>query len=89
VSASDRPAAVRVEEVLAELVARYFDLPRDAVDLDMPIADASDSLKLSELVVALEQHFGVDLDDGAVAQARLLRDLGSLVEAQLRASGRA
>jgi acyl carrier protein len=84
---SDR-VRTQVEDTLADLVARYFDLPREAVDLDLPMADAPDSLKLSELIVALEQRFDVALDDGAIAQARLVRDLAALVEARLRASGR-
>jgi acyl carrier protein len=72
-----------VEDIVRKLVAKHFDLPLGEVDLDMPITDAPDSLKLSELIVALEQHFDVALEDSAVAQARVLRDLVTLVEARL------
>lgn len=73
----------RVEPILADLVARHFEISRDDVDLSMPLESASDSLKLSELVVALEQRFGVVLEDSAIAQARVLRDLAALVERKL------
>jgi len=78
----------RVAEAVEELAAKHFDLPRQDVSLDMPITEAPDSLRLSDLVVALEARFDVTLEDSAIAQARLLRDLAALVEARLGTSGR-
>ncbi len=77
-----------VAGIVKDLVAKHFDLPRDRVDLDMPIEEAPDSLKLSELIVALEQRFDIAIEDSAVAQLRLLGDLVRLVESRL-GSGRA
>jgi acyl carrier protein len=72
-----------VAEIVRDLVAKHFDLPRRDVNLDMPITEAPDSLRLTDLVVALEERFGVTLEDSAIAQARLLRDLVAMIEARL------
>jgi len=73
-----------VADVVTEMVAKYFRIPREAVDLSSPIEKAGDSLQLSELVIALEQRFDVTLDDAALARVVRLGDLVALVEERLR-----
>ena len=78
-----------VEEVVRDLVAKHFDIPRREVDLAMPISEAPDSLKMSELVIALEERFGIALEDREIAGARVLGDLVTMVGEKLAADGRA
>ena len=80
---------MNVDDVVKNLAAKHFEVPSDEVDLDVPLAEASDSIGLSILVVALEQEFNVALEDSAIAKARCLRDLARIVEASLDPSGRA
>ena len=81
--------AASVEEVVRDLVAKHFDIPRREVDLAMPISEAPDSLKMSELVIALEERFDIALEDREVAGARVLGDLVTMVGEKLAADGRA
>ncbi len=78
----------QVDDILKDLVARHFDLPRQEIDLDMPIEQVPDSLAFSVLVADLEQRFDIALDDGAIAKARVLRDLVTMVENRLAAARR-
>ena len=78
-----------VEEVVRDLVAKHFDIPRREVDLAMPISEAPDSLKMSELVIALEERFDIALEDREIAGARVLGDLVTMVGEKLAADGRA
>jgi acyl carrier protein len=80
--------ATRVEDTLGDLIAKHFRVPRTAVDLDLPIEEVPDSLKLSELIIDLEQRFDVALEDSAVARVRVLRDLIPLVEERIASAGR-
>jgi len=80
---------VSVEEVVRDLVAKHFDIPRREVDLAMPISEAPDSLKMSELVIALEERFDIALEDREIAGARVLGDLVTMVGEKLAADGRA
>jgi len=77
-----------VEATLIELVAKHFRIPRAKVDLGMSIEDVPDSLKLNELVIDLEQHFGIAIEDSAVSRLRVLRDLVPLVQERIASSGR-
>jgi len=81
--------AASVEEIVRDLVAKHFNIPRREVDLAMPMSEAPDSLKMSELVIALEEHFDVALDDREIAGARVLGDLVTMVSEKLAAAGRA
>jgi acyl carrier protein len=72
-----------VEPTVRALVAKHFGLPADEIDFGMRVEDVGDSLKLSELVIALEQKLGVRLSDSALARVRTLGDLLELVRAQI------
>jgi acyl carrier protein len=78
------PKPTDVETAVKDLAEKAF---KTAVDLDTPVDDVSDSLKLSELIIAIEQRFDVALEDSAVGRVRVLRDLVRLVEQKLGASG--
>jgi acyl carrier protein len=75
-----------VDEVVRAFAARQFDVALDQLDLDTPLADVSDSLGLSVLVVNLEERFGIAISDGEVAKARVVGDLARIVEARLHAA---
>jgi acyl carrier protein len=79
------PMDTEVDEIVKELVAEQFELPRREVDLDMRIADVPDSIGFAVLIVTLEQRFGVTLDDTAVANGRTLRDIAEMIRVQLGA----
>ena len=71
--------------IVRDLAEKCFKAP---VDLDTPVDEAADSLKLSELVVALEQRFDIALDDTALGRVRVLNDLIALVRAKLPSPSR-
>jgi acyl carrier protein len=79
VSAPARPVA----ETLREFTAQYLNVPLAEVDLDMLVADVQDSLTLSEILVAMEDTYHVQLEENAVGRLRVLRDLVPLVEEKL------
>jgi acyl carrier protein len=72
--------ATDLEAVVRALVAKHFELAPGDVDFAMRVEDVGDSLKLSELVIALEQRLGVSLPDSALARVRTLQDLFVLVQ---------
>ncbi len=74
-------------EKLKELVARVLKIPVEQIndDLTMKSVDAWDSLKHMELIVSLEQTFGIELtfDEIVAMQSvrqieRVLRERGAL-----------
>jgi acyl carrier protein len=79
------PKGADVESVVKDLAEKAF---KTAVDLDTPVDEVTDSLKLSELIIAIEQRFDVALEDSAVGRLRVLRDLVNLVEQKLPPSER-
>jgi len=79
--------AADLQTVVRSLIAKHFELPEGEVDFAMRIEDAGDSLKLSELVIALEQRLGIRLPDSALARVRTLGDLWELVQAKVAPSG--
>lgn len=79
--------ASNVTDIVKDVVAKYLQLPIAEVKLDMPIEEATDSLELSGLVVAVENRFRISLDDGAVGRLRVVGDLVTMVEQKLGSSG--
>ncbi|HXJ33633.1 MAG TPA: acyl carrier protein [Candidatus Eisenbacteria bacterium] len=79
--------AADLQTIVRSLIAKHFDLAEGEVDFAMRIEDAGDSLKLSELVIALEQRLGIRLPDSALARVRTLGDLWELVQSKVGPSG--
>ncbi len=76
------------EEIVRDVVARFFRRDAATVDLDQSIEEEADSLELGGLIVALEERFGIALPDNAIGRLRVLRDLVILVDEQRVAAPR-
>ena len=70
--------AAEIESIVEALAAKHF--KKAAVDLDLPLDELSDSLQLTELMLALEQRFDITLPDASMIRVRTLRDLIALVQ---------
>jgi acyl carrier protein len=67
------------EAIVRALMMKHLEFPSGEVDFDASVEEAGDSLQVSELVVAIEQRFGIEISDASVARVRTLRDLLELV----------
>lgn len=55
--------------------------PGTAISADTPILSAGlclDSISILELLLAMEQHFGIELDAGELSKAKALASVGTL-----------
>ena len=62
-----------IERTVKTMAEKAF---KTTIDLDeTPIEDVGDSLTLTELVVGLEQHYNIALDERITGRVRKVRDL--------------
>ncbi len=82
-SAELAPIAARLRHVAAEELGK--DLSRLQPDdrLALVFFASSDSLDSVELLMAIEEEFGIELNDAAVTEIETFRDLVTVVAAQL------
>ena len=69
--------------VLCGLIATALKVPREQITPETLFAEhlGADSLDLLELVNAIEEQLGVDIDDESLELIKTVRDLATLVEA--------
>ncbi|MFF1903046.1 phosphopantetheine-binding protein [Kitasatospora sp. NPDC058218] len=68
-----------VREHLVALLAGQFEVPRETIDDDAALGDLDlDSLARVELVVSLQEHWGIGLDDDRDSAAEVT--VGRLVD---------
>ena len=71
-----------VLEKLKEIIAAQFGIDTDVISPDTDIvADlGADSLDVVEMMMALEEEYGVTIDDSKVAELKTVGDVAACVE---------
>lgn len=72
-----------VLEKIQGIVAEQLDVSQDQVVPEASFVDdlGADSLDLTELIMAMEDEFGLEIDDDKAQQLRTVQDVISFVEA--------
>lgn len=71
-----------VYEKLRELLARQLDIDEDRITMDTNIVDdlGADSLDVVELIMSLEDEYGIVITDEAVRELYTVREVVEFVE---------
>jgi acyl carrier protein len=71
-----------VFEKLKEVIARELKIEPEKITLDSAFVDdlGADSLDMVELVMALEEEFGIQIDDEEAQKIRTVRDAVEYIE---------
>ncbi|MFP4212785.1 MAG: acyl carrier protein [Desulfohalobiaceae bacterium] len=69
-------------EKIQEIVAEQLDVPQDQVTPEASFVDdlGADSLDLTELIMAMEDEFGIEIDDEEAQKLRTVQDVIKYVE---------
>jgi len=72
-----------VLDKIKEIVAEQLDVNQDQVVPEASFVDdlGADSLDLTELIMAMEDEFGLEIDDDKAQQLRTVQDVITFVEA--------
>jgi len=72
-----------VLEKIKEIVSEQLDVSQDQVVPEASFVDdlGADSLDLTELIMAMEDEFGLEIDDDKAQELRTVQDVISFVEA--------
>jgi len=79
------PTIEETTEELLQLASKEFQIPREQLspDDDIYMALGIDSLNAGELIVSIDEHFGIELPDYEVQHATSFRSLVSRIQARL------
>lgn len=71
-----------VFEKIQEIIAKELNVSLDKVTMDTHLVDdlGADSLDAVELIMALEDEFGLEVDDEAAQSMKYVKDLVQYVE---------
>ncbi len=74
-----------VIDKLKEIIAEQFGIDTDAISEETDIvADlGADSLDVVEMMMALEEEYGVTIDDNKIAELKTVGDVAACVEGML------
>ena len=80
---------MNIEKDLRALIKKISEKDIDSLPLDAIILDATpiDSLDMIECMLALEDHFKIELDDISVKKVQTLNHLIYLIEEKLKEKG--
>ena len=69
-------------EKITEILAEQLDADRDAMTLETKIADdlGADSLDVVDLVMSIEDEFGIEVPDEALENIRTVEDMVKYIE---------
>ncbi|MFO8033305.1 MAG: acyl carrier protein [Desulfohalobiaceae bacterium] len=69
-------------EKIQEIVAEQLDVPQEQVTPEASFVDdlGADSLDLTELIMAMEDEFGIEIDDEEAQKLRTVQDVIKYVE---------
>ncbi len=72
-----------VFEKVREIIANQLNKDAETITLDTHLVDdlGADSLDAVDLIMAIEDEFGIELDDEAAQNVRRVSDLVSYIEA--------
>ena len=76
---------IMVLEKLKQIIAEQFGIDTDAISEDTDIvADlGADSLDVVEMMMALEEEYGVTIDDSKIADLKTVGDVAACVEGMI------
>ena len=74
-----------VIDKLKEIIAEQFGIDTDAIGEDTDIvADlGADSLDVVEMMMALEEEYGITIDDAKIAELKTVGDVAACVEGMI------
>ncbi len=78
-----------IEEKVIELVAQKLNLSKDQVKLESSFVDdlGADSLDLVELVMAMEEAFGLEVPDDDAEKLRTVKDVVDYIKERVGNEG--
>jgi acyl carrier protein len=73
-----------VLDKIREIVAEQLDVSQDEVTEEASFVDdlGADSLDLTELIMAMEDEFGLEIDDEEAQELRTVRDVIKYIESK-------
>lgn len=79
---------IMVFDITKDLFIEIMGLDEEEVTLEAEIFDEldADSLDMSQIILGLENHYGIDLPDDTSAQVNTIEDLIRLVETAKQAA---
>lgn len=71
-----------VFEKIKEILAAQFDVDSDSIEVTTNIADdlSADSLDVVEILMNIEDEFGIEIPDEAIEEIKTVGDLVSYIE---------
>ena len=71
-----------VFEKVQKIISENLNVPLDNVTIDNDLVDdlGADSLDAVELIMALEEEYGIEVDDEAAQNMKYVRDLVNYIE---------
>ncbi len=75
-----------VMEVLTDLIAEHLGVDAEEITAETSFADdlGADSLDVAELAIAVEDRFGITIDDAELELIRTIGQAADVLEAKLR-----
>ena len=73
-----------VFEKVQKIISENLNVPLEKVTMDTHLVDdlGADSLDAVELIMALEEEYGIEVDDEAAQNMKYVRDLVNYIEEQ-------
>ena len=74
-----------MEDKIIELLAKQFGVEENTIDADTNIIDdlGADSLEIVDMLMAIEENFGVTVSDEEAMTLKTVRDVAELIESKL------
>ena len=71
-----------VFEKVQKIISENLNVPQEKVTMDTHLVDdlGADSLDAVELIMALEEEYGIEVDDEAAQNMKYVRDLVNYIE---------
>ena len=72
-------------EQVRQLLAHQFEVDENTITMDTNIADdlGADSLDVVEILMAIEENFGVSISDDEIPNLKTVRDIVEYVESNM------
>ena len=73
-------------EKVRELIAQEFSIDPSKIEMETKLAEdlGADSLDAVELIMALEDEFGIEVDDDAAQNAKTIGDLVNYIDSKIK-----
>ena len=72
----------KIKEKVTEIIANQLSVPADKIKENTNIAEelGADSLDLVEILMSLEDEFGISIPDEAIPQIKSVKDIVNFIE---------